>query len=121
MKIVFFQTSGFWVRMFIASEMFLLAATADKGTLGRLFKDAGIQYGADPASDEAIKTVLGDINPLWDWRRWPGGNKNLIADVYPQTQDVDRILINPAIKHTMTEIGKTDPAPKSGTAVGGVK
>jgi tyrosinase len=58
----------------------------------RLFKDAGIQYGANPASDEAIKTVLGDINPLWDWRRWPGGDKNLIANVYPQTDDVDRIL-----------------------------
>lgn len=58
----------------------------------RLFKDAGIQYGADPASDEAIKKVLGDINPLWHWRRWPGGSKVMISDGYPRTEDVGRIL-----------------------------
>ena len=59
----------------------------------RLFKAANnIQYGANPASDEAIKTVLGDINPLWDWRRWPGGNDNLIFEAYPTPDDVERIL-----------------------------
>jgi tyrosinase len=58
----------------------------------RLFKAAGITYGDDPGSDEAIKAVLGDINPLWDWRRWPGGNKDLIFEVYPTPDDVERIL-----------------------------
>jgi tyrosinase len=58
----------------------------------RLFKAAGIQYGADRASDEAIKTVLGDINPLWDWRRWPGGDKTLIFEAYPTLDDMERVL-----------------------------
>jgi tyrosinase len=58
----------------------------------RLFKDAGIQYSADPASDEAIKKVLGDINPLFDWKRWPGGNASLIFEAYPTPDDVERIL-----------------------------
>ena len=30
-------------------------------------------------------------------------------------------MINPAIKYTMHDIGKTDPLPKSGTAAGGIK
>jgi tyrosinase len=59
----------------------------------RLFKAANnIQYGANPESDEAIKTILGEINPLWDWRRWPGGNSNLIFEAYPTPDDVDNIL-----------------------------
>jgi tyrosinase len=58
----------------------------------RLFNAAHIQYGADPASDEAIKTVLGDVNPLWDWRRWPGGDGTLIFEAYPTLDDVERIL-----------------------------
>jgi tyrosinase len=58
----------------------------------RLFKAANIQYGANPASDMAIKKVLGDINPLWDWRRWPGGNGGLIFEAYPTPDDVERIL-----------------------------
>ena len=58
----------------------------------RLFEAAHIQYGADVASDEAIKTVLGDINPLWDWRRWPGGDSTLIFEAYPTPDDVERIL-----------------------------
>ena len=58
----------------------------------RLFKAANIQYGASPESDEAIKAVLGDINPLWDWRRWPGGDGNLIFEAYPTPDDVERIL-----------------------------
>ena len=58
----------------------------------RLFKDAGITFGTDPASDSAIITVLGEINPLWHWRRWPGGNKDLVFEVYPTADDVERIL-----------------------------
>ena len=41
---------------FIASEMFLLALTQDKGEAGRLLKDAGLQR---KALDEAIKAVRG--------------------------------------------------------------
>jgi tyrosinase len=70
-----------------------------QGTLGktyssgsRLFKDAGITYGADSASDNAIIAALEKINPLWDWRRWPGGNKDLIFEAYPTPDNVERIL-----------------------------
>ena len=41
---------------FIASEMFLLALTADKGECGRLLKEAGLNR---KALDEAIKAVRG--------------------------------------------------------------
>jgi tyrosinase len=58
----------------------------------RLFKAANINYGADPASDALIKAVLGQINPLWDWNRWPGGNGNLIFEAYPTLENVERIL-----------------------------
>jgi tyrosinase len=58
----------------------------------RLFKAAGIQYGDDLASDDAIKAVLGEINPLWHWKRWPGGNKNLIFEAYPSPDNMKRIL-----------------------------
>ena len=59
----------------------------------RLFTAAGISnFGANPDSDAAIIKVLGDINPLWHWRRWPGGNKDLIFQAYPSPEDVARIL-----------------------------
>ncbi|MEJ0074492.1 MAG: tyrosinase family protein [Alphaproteobacteria bacterium] len=58
----------------------------------RLFKAAGINFGEDPASDAAIIAVLGEINPLWHWRRWPGGNKSLIFEAYPSQANVDNIL-----------------------------
>ena len=44
---------------FIASEMFLLALTGDKGETGRLFKDAGAQR---KSLEEAIKAVRGGQN-----------------------------------------------------------
>jgi tyrosinase len=62
------------------------------GSGSRLFTDAGITYGTDPASDAAVIAVLGEINPLWHWRRWPGGNSNLIFEAYPAPEDVERIL-----------------------------
>jgi tyrosinase len=58
----------------------------------RLFTAAGIQYGAEPASDDAIKAELGAINPLFHWRRWPGGNSSLIFEAYPTLDDVSNIL-----------------------------
>ena len=44
---------------FIASEMFLLALTSDKGEAGRLMKEAGVQR---KALEEAIKAVRGGEN-----------------------------------------------------------
>jgi ATP-dependent Clp protease ATP-binding subunit ClpB len=44
---------------FIASEMFLLAATQDKGEVGRLLKEAGVQR---KALEDAIKAVRGGEN-----------------------------------------------------------
>ncbi|MDX9994226.1 MAG: ATP-dependent chaperone ClpB [Rhodocyclaceae bacterium] len=44
---------------FIASEMFLLALTADKGETGRLFKEAGAQR---KSLEDAIKVVRGGQN-----------------------------------------------------------
>ncbi len=44
---------------FIASEMFLLALSADKGDTGRLLKDAGLQR---KALEDAIKAVRGGQN-----------------------------------------------------------
>ena len=58
----------------------------------RLFVAAGIQWGQDPTSDSAIIQVLEDINPLWHFQRWPGGNKSLIFEAYPTPADVQRIL-----------------------------
>lgn len=59
----------------------------------RLFGAAGItNFGANPDSDAAIIKVLGEINPLWHWRRWPGGNADLIFQAYPAPEDVERIL-----------------------------
>ena len=29
---------------------------------------------------------------MWNWRRWPGGNADLIFEAYPTPDDVDRIL-----------------------------
>lgn len=58
----------------------------------RLFKAAGITFGVAPDSDAAIIAVLGENNPLFHWRRWPGGNKDLIFEAYPTPEDIDRIL-----------------------------
>lgn len=61
----------------------------------RLFKDAGITFGDNSTSDNAIIAALEKINPLFDWRRWPGGNKDLIFEAYPTPDDVERILSLP--------------------------
>lgn len=58
----------------------------------RLFTAAGIKFGDNSASDNAIIAALERINPLFDWRRWPGGNKDLIFEAYPTPDDVERIL-----------------------------
>jgi tyrosinase len=58
----------------------------------RLLAEAKIVYGRNPESDKAIVAVLEQINPLWNWRRWPGGNSNLIFEAYPTPGDIDRIL-----------------------------
>jgi tyrosinase len=70
-----------------------------EGTIGqtfssgwRLFDAAHIRYGANPAGDDAIKSELETINPLFHWRRWPGGNGNLIFQAYPTPDDVANIL-----------------------------
>jgi tyrosinase len=58
----------------------------------RLFAAATIAYGANQASDQAIIAELERINPLFHWRRWPGGNADLIFEAYPVPADIDRIL-----------------------------
>ncbi|MBV8369350.1 MAG: tyrosinase family protein [Candidatus Eremiobacteraeota bacterium] len=58
----------------------------------RLFATAGIDYGKDRASDKAIIAELERINPLFHWKRWPGGNASLIFQAYPQQDDVDQIM-----------------------------
>jgi tyrosinase len=58
----------------------------------RLFLAAGIVWGNDPQSDQAIIQQLAKINPLWHYQRWPGGNANLIFEAYPTPGDVQRIL-----------------------------
>ncbi|MGO9271303.1 MAG: tyrosinase family protein [Terriglobia bacterium] len=68
----------------------ILLRKFDSGT--RLFKAASIEWGKDPDSDQAIIDQLGAINPLWHYLRWPGGNKNLIFEVYPAPEDIQRIL-----------------------------
>ncbi len=58
----------------------------------RLFLAAGITYGQDKTSDDAIMTELGRINPLWHKLRWPGGDQTLIFEAYPSSADVESIL-----------------------------
>lgn len=58
----------------------------------RLFKGAGVTYGADPAGDRLIIAELARVNPLWVWNRWPGGNADLIFEAWPTPQDVQNIL-----------------------------
>jgi len=60
----------------------------------RFFKLAGLTYANDPAT-KAIVAELQRVNPLFDWNRWPGGNKNLIFEAYPTEDDVTRILTIP--------------------------
>jgi tyrosinase len=68
----------------------ILGKTYSSGS--RLFTAAGITFGVAPDSDAAIIATLGEINPLWNWRRWPGGNGNLIFEAYPTAEDIDNIL-----------------------------
>jgi tyrosinase len=58
----------------------------------RLFKAANIGYGGNKGADKAIMDELARLNPLWHRFRWPGGNKDLIFEAYPTSEDVDRIL-----------------------------
>ncbi|MEP7343084.1 MAG: tyrosinase family protein [Acidobacteriota bacterium] len=58
----------------------------------RLFTAAGIPYGANPASDNAILTELQNVNALWHRFRWPGGNPSIIFEAYPTPQDIENIL-----------------------------
>jgi tyrosinase len=58
----------------------------------RLFVQAGIKWGDNPQSDQAIIQALEEINPLWHFQRWPGGNSSLIFEAYPRPEDVDRII-----------------------------
>jgi tyrosinase len=58
----------------------------------RLFIKAGIQWGDDPRSDQAIIDTLSQINPLWHYQRWPGGNSAIIFEAYPRHEDMARIL-----------------------------
>ncbi|MBP6823856.1 MAG: tyrosinase family protein [Acidobacteria bacterium] len=58
----------------------------------RLFAAAGITYGVNTVSDDAILNELRNINPLWYRFRWPGGNSGLIFEAYPTPQDIQNIL-----------------------------
>jgi tyrosinase len=58
----------------------------------RLLKQAKIEYGKDPVSDDLIFSALEDINPLWHRLRWPGGNKTIIFEAYPTPDDITRVL-----------------------------
>jgi tyrosinase len=60
----------------------------------RLFKAAGIPYGADKAADAAINAALLEINQLWHRLRWPGpdGKSGLFFEAYPVPDDIERIL-----------------------------
>jgi tyrosinase len=58
----------------------------------RFFTAAGIAYGENPQSDRAIVAELERVNPLFHWRRWPGGNADLIFEAYPTQNDVDTIM-----------------------------
>jgi tyrosinase len=57
----------------------------------RFFKLAGLNYANDPAT-KAIVAELERVNPLFHWKRWPGGNKGIIFEAYPTEDDVKRIL-----------------------------
>ena len=58
----------------------------------RLFKAAGIAYGAHPEYDKLIIAELSRVNPLWVWDRWPGGNHSLIFEAWPTCDDIKNIL-----------------------------
>ncbi len=62
------------------------------GSGNRLFSAAGITYGKDRASDDAIMNALLHANPLWHRFRWPGGDADLIFQTYPTPGDIERIL-----------------------------
>lgn len=87
-------------RLTAGGKVPVLALNGLRGIIGRppyssgwrLFSAAGITYGAKSASDEAIKAELGTTNPLFHWRRWPGGNSSLIFEAYPTPDDVSNIL-----------------------------
>lgn len=66
------------------------SATYDSGS--RLFAAAGLTYGEDPASDEAILQALTETNPLFYRLRWPGGGDGLLFENYPSPPDIDNIL-----------------------------
>ncbi|MBN9618013.1 MAG: tyrosinase family protein [Acidobacteriales bacterium] len=68
----------------------ILGQTFSSGN--RLFLAAGIKWGDDPVSDQAIIKTLGTINPLWHYQRWPGGNSSIIFEAYPSPEDVTRVL-----------------------------
>ncbi len=58
----------------------------------RLFLAAGIEFGKNRGSDQAILNQLALINPLWHPQRWPGGDSSIIFETYPTPEDVSRIL-----------------------------
>jgi tyrosinase len=58
----------------------------------RLFAAAGITYRKDRDADATIIAELERANPLFHWRRWPGGNQDLMFQAYPTQDDVDTIL-----------------------------
>jgi tyrosinase len=58
----------------------------------RFFHAAGINYGQNRSSDQAILRQLGEVNPLWHPLRWPGGDQGLIFEAYPTPEDVQNIL-----------------------------
>ncbi len=68
----------------------ILGQTYSSGN--RLFIAAGIKWGDDPQSDQAIIQQLAAINPLWHYQRWPGGNNTIIFEAYPTPDDITRIL-----------------------------
>jgi tyrosinase len=68
----------------------ILGKTFSSGN--RLFIAAGIEWGKDPQSDQAIIQQLLRINSLWHFQRWPGGNSTLIFEAYPTPDDVQRVL-----------------------------
>ena len=58
----------------------------------RLFIAAGITWGQDATSDQAIIQVLSKTNPLWHYQRWPGGNSTYIFEAYPSPNNITNIL-----------------------------
>ena len=57
----------------------------------RLYLAAGTTFG-DKTWDDLIMGELQRVNPLWARNRWPGGNKDLIFEAYPTSEDIQRIL-----------------------------